>query len=83
MSSRLRSGFDWFTPGILFGSPVYLYVSLFAFPNIPFLLSGDQVYFWMNAQRMLHGEHIYQDCFQFTPPTNELGIKRECRWSHI
>jgi hypothetical protein len=38
MSSPLRSGFDWFTPGILFGSAVYLYVNLFALPNISFLL---------------------------------------------
>jgi hypothetical protein len=71
-SAQLRSGFDRFTPALLFCSAIYLYANLFAFPNIPFLLSGDQVYLWMNAQRMLHGERIYQDFFQFTPPGADL-----------
>jgi hypothetical protein len=30
------------------------------------------VYFWMNGQRMLHGETIYKDFFQFTPPGTSL-----------
>jgi hypothetical protein len=72
MSARLQSRFAWFTPALLFSSAIYLYFNLFAFPNIPFLLSGDQVYFWMNAQRMLQGERIYQDFFQFTPPGADL-----------
>jgi 4-amino-4-deoxy-L-arabinose transferase-like glycosyltransferase len=72
MSVRSRSRFDWFTPALLFSGAIYLYVNLFAFPNIPFLLSGDQVYFWMNAQRMLQGERIYRDFFQFTPPGTDL-----------
>lgn len=72
MSVRSRSRFDWFTPAVLFSSAIYLYVNLFAFPIIPFLLSGDQVYFWMNAQRMLQGERIYRDFFQFTPPGTDL-----------
>src|ERR1700739_422715 len=71
-SAQLRSGFDRFTPALLFCSAIYLYANLFAFPNIPFLLGGDQVYLWMNAQRMLHGERIYQDFFQFTPPGADL-----------
>jgi hypothetical protein len=72
ISAHSRSRFDWFIPTLLLSSSVYLYVNLFAFPNIPFLLSGDQVYFWMNAQRMLKGERIYQDFFQFTPPGADL-----------
>jgi 4-amino-4-deoxy-L-arabinose transferase-like glycosyltransferase len=51
---------------------IYLYVNLFLFPATPLLLTGDQVYFWMNAQRMMHGEQIYQDFFQFTPPGTDL-----------
>jgi 4-amino-4-deoxy-L-arabinose transferase-like glycosyltransferase len=51
---------------------VDLYLSLFLFPATPILLRDDQVYFWMNAQRMLHGERVYQDFFQFTPPGTDL-----------
>jgi hypothetical protein len=59
-------------PVLVFGIPLYLYVNLFAFPNIPFLLGGDQVFFWVYAQRMLSGERVYQDFFQFTPPGTDL-----------
>ncbi|HEX3472846.1 MAG TPA: hypothetical protein VHT28_16820 [Silvibacterium sp.] len=62
----------WVWPVLIIGVPLYLYVNLFAFPNIPFLLGGDQVYFWTGAQRMLHGELIYQDFFGFTPPGTDL-----------
>jgi hypothetical protein len=54
------------------GAAVYLYVNLFSFPHIPFLLGGDQTYFWMDAQRMLDGGRIYQDFLQFTPPGTDL-----------
>jgi hypothetical protein len=47
---------------------VYLYLNLFTFFGTPFLLNGDQVYFWMYGQRMLHGERAYVDFFQFLPP---------------
>ncbi|HEX3472845.1 MAG TPA: hypothetical protein VHT28_16815 [Silvibacterium sp.] len=59
-------------PILLFGVPLYLYANLFAFPNIPFLLDGDQVFFWVYAQRMLYGEHAYRDFFQFTPPGTDF-----------
>jgi hypothetical protein len=42
--------------GGLIGSCVYLCANLFALPGTPFLLGGDQALFWMNAQRLLHGE---------------------------
>src|SRR5690242_19100818 len=54
------------------GLAVYLYLNLFAFPHTPFLLNGDQAFFWMDAQRMLNGEQVYQDFFQFTPPGTDL-----------
>jgi hypothetical protein len=72
MRANLQPNSSWFTPSLLLGSTVYLYLNLFAFPATPFLLGGDQVYFWMHAQRMLHGERIYQDFFQFTPPGADL-----------
>ncbi len=57
---------------LLIGAATYLYLNLFALPHTPFLLGGDQVYFWMDAQRMLDGKHIYQDFIQFTPPGTDL-----------
>lgn len=58
----------WFLFLMLLGISGYLYLNLFLVTKVPILLSGDQVYFWMNGQRMLHGEHPYADFFQFTPP---------------
>jgi hypothetical protein len=56
----------------LLGVASYLYLNLFLLPNIPILLSGDQVFFWMNGQRMFYGERPYQDFFQFTPPGADI-----------
>src|ERR1700730_7584142 len=50
----------------------YLYLSLFVLPNFPILQGDDQVYFWMDAQRMLHGERAYLDFFQYTPPGTDI-----------
>jgi hypothetical protein len=57
---------------LLLAVSLYLYVNLFALPNTPFYLEGDQTWFRANALRMLHGERIYQDFFQFTPPGTDL-----------
>ena len=38
------------------GTGFYLSCNLFLPWHTPILQSGDQVYFWMDAQRMLHGE---------------------------
>jgi hypothetical protein len=57
---------------MLLGTTIYLYLNLFVLPNIPILLSGDQVFFWVNGQRMLYGERAYLDFFQFTPPGADL-----------
>ena len=54
------------------GAALYLYLNLFRLLDIPLVLGGDQVYFWMNAHRMLFGERIYQDFFQATPPGTDL-----------
>jgi hypothetical protein len=62
----------WAWMVLLIGAPLYLYLNLFAFPNIPFHLDGDQTFFWTYALRMLHGERIYRDFFQFTPPGTDL-----------
>jgi hypothetical protein len=47
---------------------LYFFFSLFVRFYIPILLSGDQVFFWSYAHRILHGEQPYRDFFQFTPP---------------
>lgn len=50
----------------------YFYLALFSSLRVPFLLGGDQEYFWMGAQRLLSGEAIYKDFFQYTPPGTDL-----------
>jgi len=63
---------DWYAVGIISGSAIYLFINLFISARTPFLLGGDQIYFWADAQRMLFGEHPYQDFFQFTPPGTDV-----------
>jgi len=53
-------------------SAIYLYLNLFTLTGTPFLLDGDQVYFWTYAFRVLHGERIYQDVFTMHPPGASL-----------
>jgi len=62
----------WYYLAIVLGSAIYLYLNLFLLRGIPFLLGGDQVYFWMFAQRLLHGEVVYRDFFQYTTPGTDL-----------
>jgi len=72
-SNRIISEHPRFTRGGLPGSvSVYLYLTLFLLPRTPVLLSGDQLSFWMDGQRILHGELLYRDFFQFTPPGTKL-----------
>jgi hypothetical protein len=57
---------------VLFGIASFLYFNLFVFGDVPVLQGDDQVFFWMDAQRMLHGERPYVDFFQYTPPGTDL-----------
>jgi|tagenome__1003787_1003787.scaffolds.fasta_scaffold20975284_2 hypothetical protein len=57
---------------MLIGVAVYLFCNLFLLWHTPILQSDDQVYFWMDAQRMLHGERVYVDFFQYTPPGTDV-----------
>jgi hypothetical protein len=52
--------------------PAYLYLRLFSSPGVPYLVTADQTFFWQYALRMMHGEHVYKDFFQFTPPGLDL-----------
>lgn len=54
------------------GALTFLYLNLFILPGIPILVSEDPQIYLMNATRMLEGQMIYRDFFQFTPPGTEL-----------
>jgi hypothetical protein len=71
-ASRAKARRAWPGIGLLLGSGLYLYFNLFTIDGIPYLLDGDQVFFWVYAQRLLNGEQIYRDFFQFTPPGTDL-----------
>ncbi len=57
---------------ILSGTAAYLGARAFVLPATPILLGGDQGFFWMYADRMLHGERPYRDFFQFSPPGTDV-----------
>lgn len=59
-------------PWFLFGSAIFLYLLFFAPLRTPIYLPGDVSVYLLNAQRILHGEVMYKDFFQFTPPGTEL-----------
>jgi hypothetical protein len=62
-----------FTALILLGGYIFLYLSLFSLPAIPIrFVGGDAPTYLLNASRMLRGEVIYRDFFQFTPPATEV-----------
>jgi hypothetical protein len=63
-----RRPLAWF----LLGAAVVLYLRLFIPPFTPIMLGGDQSVFLTNAGRMLYGQVIYRDFFQFTPPGTTL-----------
>ena len=65
-------GRRWGDLCILLGGDFYLLINLIAFPGVPIPLGGDQVFFWMGAQRVLLGDRIHRDFFQFTAPGTDL-----------
>jgi hypothetical protein len=61
------------TASFLLGGFIFLYLSLFRLPAIPIpYLQGDSATYLFNASRMLHGQVIYRDFFQFTLPATEV-----------
>ncbi len=50
----------------------FLYLSLFILPATPRLLDGDQFINFDNARRMVQGQTLYRDIFQYTLPGTEL-----------
>ena len=51
---------------------VYLYLLLFKLPFSPIFQDGDHLIFVDDADRMLQGEQIYRDFFQFTFPGTQV-----------
>ena len=68
---RISKATWWYVSSVL-ACTAYLYPNLFLSAKTPFLLGGDQVYFWMGAQRILDGQAAYKDFFQVTPPATDL-----------
>jgi hypothetical protein len=61
------------TAWLLLGGMVFLYLNLFVVPNTPiYVPGGDQVIYLENAAKMLQGQVLYKDFFQFTPPGTEV-----------
>jgi hypothetical protein len=58
----------WSLPLLLLGPFVFLYLRLFCLPFTPILAGGDENLFLLNATRMLDGEMIYRDFFEFATP---------------
>jgi len=69
---RTNKRATWIRCSFLFLAALYLYINLFTISHIPIFLSGDQTFFWVYAQRLLQGEQIYRNFFQFTPPGTDL-----------
>lgn len=68
-SSTTRNGTGTAVRWFLFGAAaVFVYLLLFKFPATPFYFESDQMIALYDADRMLRGDKIYADFFQFTFP---------------
>lgn len=52
-------------------SLLFFYLHLFRFPFVPIFHPGDETEYLEHAERMLHGEVLYRDLFQFNLPGTE------------
>ena len=62
-----RAPLAWF----LLGALLFVYLQVFILPFVPISFWADQSTYLLNAQRMVDGEVMYRDFFQFTPPGTE------------
>jgi len=62
-----RAPLAWF----LLGAFWFVYLQVFILPFVPISFWADQSTYLLNARRMLDGQVIYRDFFQFTPPGTE------------
>jgi hypothetical protein len=54
------------------GAAIFVYLLLFKLPTTPFFGDSDQSIFLYEAERMLRGEVMYRDFFEFTFPGTQL-----------
>lgn len=50
---------------------LFFYLHLFHLPNVPVFHSGDQYIYMEHAERMMRGDVLYRDLFQFNSPGTE------------
>jgi hypothetical protein len=61
-----------FAACFLLGTFAYLYLNLFVPPFTPICLGEDEGIWLMDAMRMLRGQAMYRDFFQFTAPGTQF-----------
>jgi len=71
-NSLSKESETWPVRWFLVGTTAFLYLLLFVPPATPVYLPGDVSVYQLNAMRMLDGQVIYRDFFQFTLPGTEL-----------
>ena len=59
-------------PCFLLGCAAFLYLHLFKLPWTPVVTIGDQDIYLVGGSRMLGGQAIYRDFFDFLPPGTDL-----------
>lgn len=69
--AAVRQFVNWQLYGFWLAILCFLYLELFIFPDVPLVAYGDQSIYLLNATRMLAGQAIYRDFFQFTFPGTE------------
>jgi len=71
-SNGHRSDYFYHDLAFLLGVVAFLYLQLFTFPATPIFLEKDHLIYTHNAMRMLEGEVIFRDFFQFIFPGSEV-----------
>src|ERR1700721_987938 len=76
---------DWIQPLSLIAVPLYLYLNLFTFTNVPFLLGGDQTFFWIpfGPSVRIYGGRTLRCFFLASPSAGFASYLRSGSWSEI
>lgn len=61
----------WMYVAVAIAAAVFFYLHLFRFPLVPIWHTGDAAIYLEHADRMLHGEVLYRDIFEFNLPGME------------
>src|SRR5687768_4389909 len=69
---RERSAYFYYDLAFVLGVIAFLYLQLFVLPGTPIFFEKDHLIYTHNAMRMLEGEVILRDFFQFIFPGSEL-----------